>query len=907
MDAARWSQIEALFAAALDLPAQEREAFVRARGDDDGLAESVLAMLSADARSQRLLDGRPSDALPGVTSESLLEDPESGRQIGPYTIGEEIGRGGMGAVYRAERTDGAFRQTVALKLVKRGMDSEAVLQRFRAERQILARLNHPGIARVLDGGMTEDGRPWLAMECVNGLPITDYCEQHRLSIRERTALFEQVCAAVGYAHRQLVVHRDLKPSNILVTPEGAVKLLDFGIAKVLAGDEPGEPLTPLTQPGHQVLTPEYAAPEQVTGGAISTTTDVYSLGVVLYELLAGQRPYAFEARTPAVIDHVVRTVQPARPSTVVAASPPTTGLAVDKLRRQLAGDLDTICLTALRKEPERRYTSVEAFADDLARHRDGLPVLARPDTAGYRARKFVQRHRAGVAATATALLAIVALTGFYTSRLAEERDRAQTEATKAEEVSEFLSGLFRASSPGESEGEDLTASELLERGIGTVREDLADQPEVQTRLLATISRVYWQLGQYDDGIRAGRQALTIGIPALGEEHPEVAVARAALARSLSELGEFAEADSLLTLAASAAREDDAISPKLLAHILLDWAWVRQETGSAEETLQTRHEVYKLRVQHLGPMHLETIVAASEIGNGYERAQQYEEAERWRRLALERHREVLGSSHYEVAVTMNNLAQTLYVRGKFSEADRLYREVLPVFREALEPDHPYIAIGLSGHGQTLNRLGRFAEAEGMFREALDIRTRAFGPVHWSVAETLNNMAVMYEDTGDLDRAIRTFREVLAIDEQAEDNPGDKAISALNLARVLRKAGRLAEASPTLDTAASLFEVAFPAGNPVHGSIAQEQGMLRAEMGDLTGALESARLGLRLRADLDPEHPDRVGSGLQEATLLARLGECGEAERKIRVVRKQAGDNMVGGLAERLQRPLPGCTS
>jgi eukaryotic-like serine/threonine-protein kinase len=389
MTGAEWAEVKRLFHAALDLPGPDRLPYVRreAAGNDTVLRE-VESLLAAEAESTGLLDAGAADYLP-VT--------EIGRRIGPYQIVDEIGAGGMGAVYLAERT-GEFRQRVALKLIRPGMDSGMFVSRFHRERQILAALDHPNIARLLDGGAADDGRPYFVMEHVAGKPLHDWCAQHAVSTEQRLRLFLDVCAAVEYAHRRLVVHRDLKPANILVTDDGTVKLLDFGIAKLLGSETAAETVA-LTEMGGHLMTPEYASPEQVRGLPVTTATDIYSLGVILFELLAGRLPYAFETRSPAEVERVVATTDPPSPS-AVAAQP--------AMARRLTGDLDVIVLKALEKEPERRYHSVEQFGADIRRHLEGAPILARPQTWRYRSGRFIRRNRIAVAA---AVLVALSLTG----------------------------------------------------------------------------------------------------------------------------------------------------------------------------------------------------------------------------------------------------------------------------------------------------------------------------------------------------------------------------------------------------------------------------------------------------------------------------------------------------------------
>jgi len=497
MDPARRCQIEALFDDALLQPTEERAAFVveRAAGDD-ALAAEVLALLAAHTRADGILEvGSAADLLP--PAEAPVE------RIGPYRVLARLGSGGMGVVYLAERDDGQFRRRVAIKLIRRGLDSIEVYRRFLAERQILAALDHPGIAKLLDGGTTEDGHPFLVMEYVEGLPIDVYCDRHRLNVEQRLRLFRQVCSAVHYAHQNLVIHRDLKPSNILVTESGQVKLLDFGIAKLLNPSLAGV-TAPVTRTDHRIMTPEYASPEQVRGEALSTVSDVYALGALLYELLCGHRPYRLAGRSPVDVARAICEEDPERPSTRVlraevvaradgesaeispAQVSAARGTTPERLRRRLRGDLDDIVMMALRKEPARRYASAELLGQDIDRHLEGLPVLAHRGGYWYRAQRLVKRHRVSAAA-ALAAISLVAGTGVALwsaaqagrerDRAAEARDRAEDALARSEAVTSFLMGLFEASDPytvpGDSRlqyGEDHVAVRAAHARIAEVLE-----------------------------------------------------------------------------------------------------------------------------------------------------------------------------------------------------------------------------------------------------------------------------------------------------------------------------------------------------------------------------------------------------------------------------------------------------
>lgn len=708
MDSSRWNKVQALFEAALERQPAEREAFLReASAGDSTLCEEVKALLEADAAPHSLLDGFAGDAinLPEVLS---LE----GKLIGVYRIVRQIGVGGMGNVYLAERADGQFEQKVALKLIKLGLGSEEILKRFQSERQILARLQHPNIARLFDGGLTADGRPFFTMEFVEGKPVDQYCDQHQLSVDERLELFQTVCAAVQYAHRNLVVHRDLKPSNILVTEDGAVKLLDFGIAKLLGAGDEAQSLATLTQMGQRVMTPEYASPEQVRGEPITTASDVYSLGVILYELLSGHRPYQLTDRSPAEVEKAISTTEPKKPSTVashteagIAATPEIISLVrstqPEKLRRQLAGDLDNICLMALRKEPERRYHSVEQFLQDLTRHLQGLPVAARPSTVGYRAQKFVQRHKLGVAMTAALVFLISGLIGFYTWRLANERDRAQLEAQKAAQVSAFLVDLFKVSDPSEARGRTITARELLDRGAQRLANELADQPEVQAQMMEVTGTVYQSLAQLDSASALLEKSLVIRRKLPGNVQADIARTLWVLGKVKVEQGDYNAADSLQRLA-----------------------------------LDMRRNLF-------GNQHEEVAQSLSSLGKIMYQKGEYAPAETLHREALAIRRALFGEVHPGVALNLDDLGWLMYERGKYDAADSLHRQALAIRQKLFGAENLEVAESLNNLGGALYAKGDYENAEPLIREGLAIRRKLLGDDHPQTTFNLTNLAVLLE--------------------------------------------------------------------------------------------------------------------------------------------------------------------
>ena len=569
MEPERWRRVEELLHAALDLPAAGRQAFLKeACGDDAALAAEVESLIRADEHAGAFL-GRP-----------LLEETAvAGRRIGPYRLERKLGEGGMSAVHLALRDDDQYRRQVAIKLMRFGMDSEDQLRRFRAERQILAELEHPNIARLYDGGTTEEGLPYLVMEFVEGESIDAWCDRRRLTVRQRLELFRTVCTAVSTAHQNLVVHRDLKPSNILVTADGVPKLLDFGIAKLLDPRRPPAEVEP-TARWLRVMTPSYASPEQARGKPITTASDVYSLGVLLYQLITGRLPHRLGDLTPEEVERVLAEQEPEKASAAVASNADLRDIAhrrgagTAELQRQLAGDLDNVVAMALRKEPSRRYGSAERLAEDLRRHLAGLPVTAHPGSFGYRAGKFLRRNRLAVAVTSAFVAVVIAaavLLGLQSARVIRERDEAQRERDKARRVAAFLEGIFEASDPGQAQGATPTARQILDRGAERI-DDAGKGSDVQAALMNTLGRIYRNLGAVERSEELLTGALTIRREVLGPAHPEVA-------ESLHDLGElhymrgsFAEGETLLRESLKLRRGTDAVV------VLIDLAAARHAQG-----------------------------------------------------------------------------------------------------------------------------------------------------------------------------------------------------------------------------------------------------------------------------------------------------------------------------------------
>jgi serine/threonine protein kinase len=679
--------------------------------------------------------------------------------IGPYRLLQQVGEGGMGVVWLAEQIRPVRRQ-VALKVIKLGMDTAQVVARFEAERQALAIMEHPAVARVFDAGVTPQGRPYFAMEYVRGEPITTYCQRHRLSTTERIALFLQVCDGVQHAHQKGIIHRDLKPSNVLVTMQdnhAVPKIIDFGLAK--ATTQHLTERTLFTELGVLIGTPEYMSPEQaeMTGLDIDTRTDVYALGVILYELLTGVLPFETKTLREKGLDEirrVIREVDPPRPSTRVttlAALAPPQSLRRDvaRLASQLRGDLDCITMKALEKDRTRRYGSVSDLAADLRRHLDNLPVLASPPGTVYRLSRFMRRHRVGVAAAVTLvvlLFAFAATMAFQARRIAQQRDRALAaerqsiqEAELARQVSSFLVDLFKVSDPSEARGNRITAREILDKGSTRITQELKDHPAVQGRLMATMGRVYTSLGLYDQARLLLQDALAIRRRTLGEQHPEVAESLDDLGSLQFEIGNLGEAERLL-------RDALALRRRTLGDEHLDTATTENHLAMAlrrKETPEANAEVEQLyrsalaaRRKVLGADDRAIAESLNDLGLLFsQNKRDYAAAEPLFREALEINRRVFGNDHLEVSITLNNLALLLRDTGRYGEAESRLREALVIDRHVLGEEHPAVGVVFNNLANVLERKGDLAGAESMYRDALTLRRKAFpneADGHWEVA-------------------------------------------------------------------------------------------------------------------------------------------------------------------------------
>ena len=785
----RWERVNSIFDDAVELAEPERARFLEQEcGDDRELRAEVDSLLASDAEASQFIEDPPL-ALPRELFPEDRNDP-AGQQLGAYRIIREIGRGGLGTVYLAERADESYRKEVAIKLVRRGLDTEDILQRFRHERQILAQLEHPNIARLIDGGTTEDGRPFFVMEYVQGETLIKYCEAKNLAIDERLKIFRKVCQAVSYAHQNLVIHRDLKPSNILVIANGVPKLLDFGIAKVLTADE--EAFTQ-TIPSLRVMTPEYASPEQVKGDRITTASDVYSLGVILYELLTGQKPYRLTSRTPEEISRAITEQGPERPSRHQQVK--------INDRKSLRGDLDNIVLMALRKEPERRYASVERFSEDIRRHLEGLPVLAHKDTFAYRSAKFVRRNKIGVAAAIFVLLTLLggivattwqarrataqaAIAAEQAREASAERDRARREETKAQSVSAFLQNILRSSDPSglsviaPGNVHRTTVAEVIDSAAERVDAELGGQPEVLAAVKFVIGKIYATQGRGDRAESLLRESLEIRRKVLGPDHPETAQSMAILGEQINTGQRYAESEPLLREAVAIFRRDRArgaadqmsLAAALSGLGLAQIAKGESATGEqflleslqACETLQGSERVtIPIALNNLsilrgeqgdvngartylercleefrrtpGDMRFRIAAAFSNLAFLLVLQREYPQAEAMLRESIDLYRATVGEENQKATWPMIHLANLHYLRGDYRPARETIDRAIEIQKRVLSEGHVDFARSALVLGKILTRTDDAASGEIHLRKALELRRRTFAEGHWRTAE------------------------------------------------------------------------------------------------------------------------------------------------------------------------------
>ncbi len=870
----RWQEIQQLFYDALELPAAERDGFLKQRcgGDPDMLRELETLLAASD---QTL--GFARQAVVAVARQQEEQPFLNGTRIGPYRLLRPIGEGGMGKVYLATRADELYRQEVAIKLMNPAAgQGSAMLLRFNSERQILANLNHPNIARLLDGGITADGLPYLVMEYVPGIPIDAYVRENKLDTKGRLNLFITLCAAVEYAHKNLVIHRDIKPGNILVTAAGVPKLLDFGIAKLL-DTESGVPAP--TRTVDRMLTPEYASPEQVRGETVTTSWDVYALGVLLYELLVGERPFRLDSGSPLEAMQIVCERDPEAPSRAVRAHPES---ASSDAVRQVSVELDNIVLMAMRKEPGRRYASVSALAQDVTAFLDGYPVHARTDSFAYRSRKFVRRHSVATAAAAVALVGLVAFSigmGVLAGRAEKARALAEQQRLTAQHEADFLASIFQAATPDEALGREITARDLLDEGTKRIDEELGTEPDVQSTMLDNVGYAYFRLGTYDKAQSLLERAYNLKKSSNSTDRLGLATNAFNLATIYRMRGEFKRAEPYFHEAINLRQQmlgPDAEPVTEPLDGLGECLYDEGRDAEAESILRT-----SLAIQHKQKMD------KGDIGRGYlalvlERRGAYQEARQLLREAVEISRQVRGAQSASYFVHLHNLAGASIDAGDLSEAETTEREALAVRRRIVAADHPDLGYPLNNLGWILLAKGDWKAAEPVLHEALEIRRKALGEKHPLFAASLANWARVLQAGGDYAQAEQDFRQALAIAQQANGPENWAAAKILSYLGVLQlNRGDFAGAEQHARQALAMRR---KLGGDEHPDVATsliEVAVTREFQRDPAGAEVLFREAFEIRKKkLYAGHPDTAAAEVRAGEALVEEGKTSEAEPLLR---------------------------
>ena len=764
MESDYWKRVEHIIDVALESDPSRWPSVLEeeSKGDTKVRAEAEN-LLSRYTAARSFLESPPAAAAAALVDEA--RDPSEqleGRRIGAYRIIRQIGRGGMSRVFLADRADGAFEQRVALKLLRAGLDSEIDHERFRAERQILATLNHPNIARLLDGGISSDGVPYLVLEYVDGQPIDAFANAEALGVPQRLQLFLAVAEATEHAHRSLVVHRDLKPSNIFITTDGVVKLLDFGLAKLV---EPvGAPASPSTHSGHRWLTPEYAAPEQITGEPITTLTDVYQLGAVLYELLTGGPPFGVRDQSVHALEEAVLRGDPTLPSSA----------APESRRRGLRGDLDAIVIKALSREPEHRYASAQALIDDVQRHLSAHPVLARRQTVGYRARRFARRHQSSLAAGVVVLL----LAATYVVTVAADRRRirhALAEATagthRAEQVTDFMLGLFDASAAGKALGDTIEARALLERGLVRAHE-LSGQPALQAQMLDVIGQLETQLGEYDRARPVLEEALALRRRLNGDNHPDVATTLEALGHVAYGQANYAEA------------------------------------------VRLRREVLALRRRLLGDSNTKTTTALLELTTAMHAQGDFKGAQplmdEWVSIVIHQRPETTEVRAHQLM----DLASVYQYRQRPDLAEQLGREATGIYRALYGDRHPKYATALSTVASIIDQGGHPADADTLMQRSVDILRSVYPAGHPDLVSALQQRSIALEHLRRYQDAVPLLREEITMARRFDGNESSiLADGELALAGALSMTGQAGEAVALAIDAKRMLRLKYPATSPL----------------------------------------------------------------------------------------------
>jgi eukaryotic-like serine/threonine-protein kinase len=877
----QWPRIKQIVAEALEREPPDRGAYLDEACVENGtLRLEVESLLAAFDESDGLFNAAEPSPHPG--------------NVGPYRLIRELGVGGMGQVWLAEQTE-PVRRLIALKLIRTGIYDAALLYRFQAERQSLAMMDHPAIAKVFDAGTTPSGQPYFAMEYVAGLPITDYCDQKRLGIRERLALFVLVCEGVQHAHQKAIIHRDLKPSNIFVVEvdgKSRPRIIDFGLAKAIASSEPGHTL--FTHPGAFLGTPGYMSPEQADPERqdIDTRADVYSLGVLLYELLTGYLPFDTTDWKKRKLDDLLRQLResdPRRPSSKVSANRNTSstraaarGVDSRHLVKLLRGDLDWIVLKALEKDRERRYGSAFELAADIERHLENRPVVARPASTAYRLRKYIRRNRASVAVLAgifTIFIAFVITQTIQLRRITRERDRA-------DRITGFMTNMFKVSDPSEARGNSVTAREILDRAAKDIDTGLTKDPEIQAQMMYEMGSVFKNLGLYERARSLLTQSLQIRRSVLGPNSADTLKSLNTLAKAIYLQGRYAEAEKLFREALEIRRRTLSAEHPDTLQSQSDLAECLSMEGRYADAAKLRHETYDIRRKVLGPEHPSTLDSMANLAISLEDLGRFVDAEKLWKETLAARRRVLGPEHQVTLATMDNLALNLEREDRYAEAERLERETIEGRRRILGPEHPDTLDSMSNLARFLGRQGRYSDGEKQLREILDIQRRVNSPEHPDTLSTESDLAATISAEGRYAEAEKLQRELLDIRSRVLGFEAPDTLQArTGLSLILAHEGHYAEAETLLRETLGTQRRLFGPDNPRTVKSVYNMACLEAQLGKREEALkllnESVEHGmtprraqhLELDTDLNSLHGDP-----RFALLVARAKDTAATTQK-----------------------------
>ena len=862
----RWRLVESLFHQASEMRGTDRDVFLRQEcANDLELQQEVESLLESEDQTLDFLR----DPVQKVAAQITEDGYAAGRRIGPYQVIRLLGEGGMGQVFLAARADEQYQSRVAIKLMHAGLGARrAMLTRFRTERQILANLEHPHIARLLDGGVTDDGTPYLVMEYVDGVPIHQYCWRHRLTVNERLRLFRMVSAAVEYAHHNLVVHRDLKPANILVTAEGVPKLLDFGIAKLI---DPEMREVLLTGTADRIMTPEYASPEQILGEPVTTATDVYALGILLYELLAGVRPFRMDTCSPIEIARVICEEEPVPAAAAGLENPEIAPPDVRKVK----GDLETIVMMAMRKEPSRRYASVAQFSADVEAYLEGYPLAARTSHWSYRAERFVRRHRAGVAMAAAGVLAMI---GFSIGMglLAQRANRQQAAARRE---AQFLGDMFQAVTPEAARGHTITARELLDLGVKRIDSELPGEPEVRASLLQNIANAYRSLGLYDDGLGVAQRAYELETHLYGADDPKAAASLDALASLYRDKADFKSAEPLFRRLVAMRRKNPGGHDLAVAHALGSLGGCLYEGSKDVEAEPILREALAIDREHGADAGADV---RSYLALLLEHKGSFSEARQLLQEAVEISRRTEGADSPFYAAYLHNLASTLIDIGDLSGAERQLRAALEIRRKVIGNNHPDLLYSLHNLGFVLLEKGEPQAAEPYIREGMALSLENLGEAHPHTAAARNNLARLMQAKGNFAGAETEYWNALEAFRATSGPVSWQAAQVLdNLSRLEFDRGNYAAAQKFAEQSRDMLEKVQGGDSPTMADVLTELGEDRLFQNDARGAEPLLRRALEIRQrKYTPGHTEIIGAEVRLGEDLIAEHEAAKAEPVLR---------------------------